>query len=177
MVGRPWAWANLAERVELRSALAQYRTQAVRGSAQTQDLQNTLVAELEAVRKNAERANAMGDQLHFEREKTARLGKEVDDARRGELAAKRTARRMQAGPPLWSLYQTEKCSLWSLYLPNGVVLTKFSRYMSNDHEARMKWITHTNIRSIVGGRNPYGRVKRACHPSRVLSFVELNDIL
>ena len=31
LVGRPWAWANLAERVELRSALAQYRTQAVRG--------------------------------------------------------------------------------------------------------------------------------------------------
>ena len=76
------------------------------------------------MRKNAERANAMGDQLNFEKEKTARLGQEVDDARRGELAAKRTARRMQAGMPFWPLYQTVKCSLLLLYLPNGVVLTK-----------------------------------------------------
>lgn len=41
------AEANLAERVELRSALAQYRSQAVRGDTHTQELQRTLVTELE----------------------------------------------------------------------------------------------------------------------------------
>lgn len=70
-VRRHYPEANLAERVELRSALAQYRAQASRGNTHTEELQRTLVTELEGARAAAERANAVTDKLHFERERTA----------------------------------------------------------------------------------------------------------